>query len=133
MPIYPGHAVLAVELLLRILDKQINDDASTSTIALPPKRPGGDQTRASIELEQRVDRLTILCAAMWEIVKETTAADDDVLLKIAEAVDKTDGKLDGKVRHPATPCPACKRMVGQRRRVCMYCGEKIRKPPFTTT
>ena len=132
MPIYNGHTLIILSLLRDILLKKMNPGEELPRPAPSSMPPARAHARATLELEQRIDRLTILCAAMWEVVKENTSADDERLLRIAEAVDQSDGRLDGKVRHPPTPCPACKRMIGQRRRVCMYCGKQIARPPFSS-
>lgn len=74
------------------------------------------------ELEERVDRLTMICLAMWTLLKESGKFKDSDLVDLVREVDLTDGQLDGKYRVAMADCAACKRRVAARHRRCIYCG-----------
>lgn len=73
-------------------------------------------------LEDRVDRLTMICLAMWTLLKESGKFTDEELVNLVREVDLTDGKLDGKYRVETTLCPSCKRTMAAKHRKCIYCG-----------
>lgn len=77
------------------------------------------------QLEARVDKLTMIAAAMWTILKETSNSSDDRLAHVVQQIDLSDGKLDGRVRQDARACPKCGRMVAPRHERCIYCGAEV--------
>ena len=78
--------------------------------------------REMLYLSRRVERLSIACQALWELLREKTEmADDDIRSKMLE-IDLRDGELDGKMtRHPLK-CAACGQMGNSSRTTCLYCG-----------
>jgi len=90
----------------------------------------GAQSRAR-SVERDVQRLEMLCEAMWSLMKEKAhLTDDDLMAKMAE-LDLSDGKADGrKAEGGPVICPQCSRPNNRRLDYCMYCGEMIRKTPF---
>ena len=83
------------------------------------------------DLEGRVDKLEMICEALWEIVKtETNWSDTDLLEKITQ-IDLRDGELDGKKRTVnVLRCTRCERMNSKRHNRCIYCGELFLHDPF---
>src|SRR5262245_10772688 len=61
------------------------------------------------ELEKRYERMHLLVAALWQLLKEHTALTDSDLKRFIEEVDRSDGKLDGKLTRKAgaMDCPRC--------------------------
>jgi hypothetical protein len=72
-------------------------------------------------LEDRVDRLTLVCAAMWELVRDRTELTEADLLAKVEEVDLRDGQADGKIKR-VKRCPKCDRVMNPRHAKCLYCG-----------
>lgn len=74
------------------------------------------------DLQAQIDKLQLICMAMWSILKEKTQTTEEDLLKRIETIDLSDGKLDGKVRVQITRCPQCNRVLSARHNRCLYCG-----------
>ena len=94
------------------------------------RRGAGKATTVSLDvqmLEDRVARLSLICAAMWELLSERTGlAEDDLIAKVHE-IDIADGVADGKVSKSVKKCPKCSRTVSVRHKWCLYCGEELVK------
>lgn len=72
-------------------------------------------------IDQRIDRLTLLCEAMWELVCETTGLTDAHLEYKLAQLDESDGRRDLKRIKTSTAC-ACGAMVPAKSMVCQFCG-----------
>ena len=79
-----------------------------------------DAARAVEVLETRIDKLTLISMAMWELLCGHYS-EDDLIAKIQE-IDLRDGAEDGKYRAPTMTCSACSRTVSKRHARCLYCG-----------
>jgi len=82
------------------------------------------------QLEDRLERATLACEAMWLILKDKLGVGDEELLNRMNELDLTDGALDGKVRKGAVACPSCGRTIARRFPQCMYCSQPIMHDPF---
>jgi hypothetical protein len=81
-------------------------------------------------IERRLDRLTLIAQALWEILRDRAELQDAELIdKIAE-IDLRDGTQDGKISRQILDCPACRRKVSNKRAFCLYCGAQITSNPF---
>lgn len=82
-------------------------------------------------LEGRIDKLTLICRALFELLqKEHGWTDDKLLAKVAE-IDLRDGSLDGKLETPIFDCPECGRRVNAKHGRCLYCGaDDFHRDPF---
>jgi len=89
-------------------------DAAAKAKVVPPD---------SSDLRSQLDRLQMICEAMWQVIKERVGSDDEHLLKLVEQIDLRDGRLDGRSAPAASNCSACGRMVSVRTGVCLFCGE----------
>lgn len=76
-------------------------------------------------LSSQVDRLTLACQAMWELVRDRTDLSEDDLAQKIEEIDSRDGAVDGKLGARIVPCPSCGRNSNSRRSSCVWCGEPI--------
>lgn len=85
--------------------------------------PGGNSSKIR-SLEEKIDKLALICRAMWEILGTHADISEDDLLKKVEEIDLRDGKLDGKLLQDAKRCRNCGRMLSKRHRTCLYCGTK---------
>jgi ribosomal protein S27AE len=83
--------------------------------------------RKAADLEEQVDKLTLVCAALWDLVKEKTALTEEDLIARIAVVDARDGVADGKITHKARPCEQCGRSVAARHYKCLYCGTEQKK------
>lgn len=82
-------------------------------------------------LEEKVDKLALICRAVWEIVRDHYGLSDDDLLNKVKEIDLLDGVLDGKVTPSPKTCPKCGRVVSRRHMRCIYCGvEGLADTPF---
>ena len=64
------------------------------------------------ELEARVDRLAMLCCAMWTVIQSSSDATDDDLIDMVRDIDLADGYEDGKAQdRQVYDCHACRRPV----------------------
>lgn len=91
-----------------------------------------DRVDAEIhEMQRHLDRLSLACQSMWELVREKTELTEEELdLKILE-VDSRDGRVDGKISRQITDCPHCGRKTNTRRSHCLMCGGELSRPhPF---
>jgi len=73
----------------------------------------------------RIDQLTLVCAAMWELMKEKLAIQDEELVNKVAALDASDGVADGKMTSASTKCAACGRTIFPKHRRCLYCGAPV--------
>ena len=76
-------------------------------------------------LRMKVDRLSLACQAMWELLQDDGAFEEERLLDKIQEVDLRDGRADGKIGASPIACPDCGRMANSRRRACMYCGASL--------
>ena len=87
------------------------------------------QTR-SREVEDRLGRAMLACEAMWSLLRDKLGLTEDMLIKRITELDLSDGKLDGKVSRPVSPCPHCNRPNSARFINCVYCGQALPSAPF---
>lgn len=80
------------------------------------------------QLEARVEKLTMVAAAMWTLLKKQHPdLNDDRLAQMVQEIDLSDGRLDGRVRHDAASCPSCQRPIAGRHERCIYCGQEVER------
>lgn len=77
------------------------------------------------DLEERIDKLTLLNYALWSLLEEKIGLTEAELLDRVQELDLKDGKLDGRVSSGVINCPHCNRPLSQRHRKCMYCGYEL--------
>jgi ribosomal protein S27AE len=81
-----------------------------------------DAQQTSADAEERLDKLTLITMAMWELLRDNTKFTElDLLAKVQE-LDLRDGKPDGKVSLTVCKCPKCSRTMSPRHKKCLYCG-----------
>ena len=78
-----------------------------------------------VELEKRLNRITLVSQARWELIRDHTGWTDDEILERIQEIDLRDGKLDGKLGASVTDCPNCNAKVNSRRGYCMICGTEV--------
>ena len=97
-----------------------------------PVLSGGSPESRMSELEGRIDRLSMICCAMWTVLQAHTDVTDADLAQMVQELDLSDGCLDGKANvRQVSPCAACNRPVANRHARCLYCGAPRRaRGPF---
>jgi len=88
--------------------------------------------RATKSLQERTDRLELICETLVELVLTRGLVTREELGVLFAQVDLRDGVEDGGL-HPDRPkiraplCSACERPVNPERSACVYCGAKVVK------
>lgn len=101
----------------RLFTEHSNNDTDTKSIVR--------------NLQARVDKLELVCEALWEIVREKEKLDDVDLVERVTQIDLRDGIYDGKKKKTSVvECIRCKRKNSKRHTRCMYCGEVFVLSPF---
>ena len=73
-------------------------------------------------LEDRVDRLSLICMAMWSLMQDKTNLTEQDLMDRVKMIDLMDGKADGKATKTVSKCTRCDRPMNVRHKKCIYCG-----------
>lgn len=78
------------------------------------------------ELELRYERMKLVTAALWQLLKARNGLTDEDLKRYIEKVDLADGKLDGKIdrKGSAMDCARCNRRILKSASVCPWCGHR---------
>lgn len=79
-------------------------------------------------LNEKIESLSLLTQAMWEMLEENGFSRTELERKIEE-IDLRDGVRDGRVTG-STHCPECGHRLRQNRINCYWCGAKIPRAPF---
>ena len=81
-------------------------------------------------LQHEVDRLSLVCEGLWNLLKQKMDVSDQELMAEVEKVDLIDGKLDGKAKKGPLECSSCSKMNARRHTSCIYCGMGLHDNPF---
>lgn len=100
---------------------------SAGSSALGPALEAQSQVK---ELTRRVERLSILNQALWEILRDKIGLTDEELEGKVQEVDMRDGVADGSMTATAVRCPRCQRVCNARHKKCLYCGQLFEAPLF---
>ena len=73
-------------------------------------------------LVEKVNKLTLICQAMWELMRDQSGLTEQMLLEKVKEIDLRDGKLDGRLAPAAKKCPSCHHELSSRHTTCLYCG-----------
>ena len=106
--------------------------AAASRAASAAEREAARARNETETVSERLDRLALVTEALWTLLQERLGIDEKDLLDRVQALDLSDGHLDGRVKRPATPCPSCRRIVAARNQRCLYCGTELPRAPFAT-
>ena len=95
------------------------------------RAPAAGVPREVAELEGRVDKLNLVCMAMWSLIQDKTKLTEGDLLERVRTLDLMDGIADGKATRTVSRCARCDRVMSPRHRRCLYCGaEKLVRSAF---
>lgn len=90
-------------------------------------RADGVQTTLSL-LTRRVDRLSLTCQAMWELLRDKHGVSEEELNAKLLEVDLRDGTTDGRMQMAVVDCPKCQAKTNTKRSTCVMCGAPLTKP-----
>jgi len=91
----------------------------------------GNAKRDVAHLEDRLERLSLVCMAMWSLLQDKTKLTEADLMERVKMIDLMDGVEDGKATRNVQKCHACNRTMSARHRKCLYCGaEKLAQSAF---
>jgi len=76
-------------------------------------------------LSERVERLTLACQALWEILQERQGLTENELKSRMREIDLRDGNLDGSIGQETVNCPSCGRLTVTKRSQCQFCGTAV--------
>lgn len=100
----------------------------------PPEMPRSSTTNKDAEvryLEDRVDRMSLICMAMWSLMRDKTNLTEEDLMERVKLLDLMDGQADGKATRTVSKCVKCNRPMNVRHKKCLYCGsEKLIQSAF---
>lgn len=109
-------------LLRSVVESHSNTWAGTPRPSGSSRSSGEPSDFDVRNLQERVEKLTLACAALWELLKERTEFSEDDLLAAIAALDLRDGKKDGKMTPTLKACPKCNRPMSPKHHRCLYCG-----------
>jgi len=92
-----------------------------------PLDGGNLNNSASMQAENtddRLEKLTLICWAMWTLIQEVTDLTEQDLLKRVNDLDLLDGSPDGTATQQIVKCPKCSRVMSPKHGKCLYCGTK---------
>jgi predicted RNA-binding Zn-ribbon protein involved in translation (DUF1610 family) len=97
-----------------------NSSAAAEASAQQAQRSAEHLETELQRMEERVEKLSVLMAGMWELLKEKTGVSDDELKQIVSKVE-TQRQQDSQ----QFTCPQCGRAMLARDRRCLYCEYRI--------
>ena len=108
-------------------------DARAEAARQPANQAPDDSAYDHRFLEDRLDRLALICMAMWSLVQsETNLTEEDLLQRVKE-IDLMDGNADGRITRQVVRCGKCDRPMSSRHTRCIYCGsENLSATAFDT-
>jgi hypothetical protein len=85
---------------------------------------GNDSVHDRLLLEDRLERLSLICMAVWSLLQSVTELTEEDLLQRVREIDLLDGAVDGKITRQVFRCRKCDRPVSSRHTRCIYCGSE---------
>jgi len=96
------------------------EDVRASAAALE----GSSDLRAAARLDEKVNRLALICRAMFELMQASSGVTEDQLKAKIVEIDLRDGQADGRVTERAKTCPKCGAMMSPQMGRCLFCGHQ---------
>lgn len=78
--------------------------------------------RAAVRLDDKVNRLALICRAMFELLQQSSAVTEEQLKAKIVEIDVRDGHADGVMTPPQKRCPKCNAMMSPQFGRCLFCG-----------
>jgi hypothetical protein len=93
---------------------------------VPPDIPPLPTSNEAVsQAERRINRLSLVCQAMWELLRERSNVTDEELSDKVLEVDLRDGQTDGRIAPTSVECPNCHQLSNSRRVTCVFCGAEM--------
>jgi hypothetical protein len=89
----------------------------------------GGMRMATQAVDERVDRLVLMCHALFELVGQSTGITEEQLKAKIVEVDLRDGTADGKIAPKPKRCPKCEAMISPKFGRCLFCGHQDASAP----
>ena len=71
------------------------------------------------EVSGRIDRLSLVCMALWELLQQETGVSEEDLVSKVKEIDLRDGTLDGKLTKKVAQCSQCGRVLSRKHGRCL--------------
>lgn len=79
---------------------------------------------SAYELTDRMDKLVLVCQAIWSLLMEHTELTEADLLQRVTDLDLKDGQLDGKIIKGIVKCKKCDSAISHKFSKCLFCGQQ---------
>lgn len=100
------------------------DASATSMRAAAVPASGTASTEHILDVDERVDRLLLVVAAMWSLLEDTGMTEEQLEQRMRE-LDEADGRADGKMTPPTVTCTNCGAAVPGELDKCQFCGTPV--------
>jgi rRNA maturation endonuclease Nob1 len=77
------------------------------------------------KLNSEIDKLSLLCQAMWSLTEENTDMTDEALESRILELEILDGKLLEEIEDIQKSCPRCNAAVPADMDKCQFCGHAL--------
>lgn len=115
--------------LFGVSESMHHDEAAARTRSRAERE--GANRATIVHLEDRLERLSLVCMAMWSLLQDKTGVTEKDLLERVRTLDLMDGVADSKATRSVAKCEKCRRTMSNRHRRCLYCGhEKLAQSAF---
>lgn len=104
------------------IDANSSDARTAARDAASASSAAGAANRNLKHLEDRLERLSLVCMAMWSLMQDKTRVTEAELLERVRIIDMMDGTADSKAGRTISKCSQCQRVMSPRHRSCIYCG-----------
>jgi hypothetical protein len=78
--------------------------------------------RVAIELDEKINRLALICRAMFELLQPSGGIPDARLAAKIQEIDERDGQADGRMMPRGQVCPKCGATMSARFGRRLFCG-----------
>jgi hypothetical protein len=86
--------------------------------------------RLAIDVDEKVNRLALICRAMFELLQQSSGMTDEQLNKKILEIHLRDGQADGHMTPRGKVCPKCGATMSPKFGRCLFCGYKDDAAPF---
>jgi hypothetical protein len=80
--------------------------------------------RVEGDLDEKVNRLALICRAMFELLQQSSGISEEQLTKKVLEIDLRDGQADGRMTPKGRVCPKCGATMSPKFGRCLFCGYK---------
>ena len=105
--------------------------AAAEASAAGGRSSANEAARTARDLQEQVEKLTLICMAMWSMVQDVFSFTEEDLMRRVRDLDLMDGNADGKITRRIAKCPKCNRVMSPKHKRCLYCGfENLKSSAF---